>query len=132
MAGITNTSRHGLHVCSPLDFRCSNQQSTHKNKGVWWNVGQATVGNTSVAGRWIWIDNGCDIGQVLSELSRLPYQIATEMVKTIQRRNRACVVGHKSNCWYQQTNWIPGHKKDSIFCPVSRAFGINWSHKVSC
>ena len=50
MAGITNTSHHGLHMHSPLDLRHLNQSGTHKHKGVWRNVGEATVGN--ILGAW--------------------------------------------------------------------------------
>ena len=38
------------------------------------------------------IDNGHDTDQVKSELSSLPYQSTTEVVKTTQRRNRAHAV----------------------------------------
>ena len=141
MVGVVTTSHHRLWVYSPPGFQTPLPARHAYTRGVWWNVGEVRIGNTLRASRWIQIDNRHDTGQVQFASSRPPYQSATEIVQTTPRRNRAHAVGvhyygdqvkHKSNCWYLQTNWAPGRKKDSIYCRVSEPFSINRCYKVGC
>ena len=122
-------------MCS-LDFWHPKQQGLHKHKGIWWNVGESMVVNTSGAGRCIQIDYKHDTGQVQSESSRPPYQSTTEMIQTTPRRNRpmqSVCTTIKTKLDTSQIADInrktghPGVKKDSVFCQISGLFSINRS-----